>query len=73
MRFCAAGIPVTRRPVPEYTFNGTNPSLADFTAVIHLNGNVCCYGIDMTTAGQSCADRVRQQRRRLHRRTVERI
>jgi hypothetical protein len=48
----AAGIPVTRRPGPEHTFDGTNPPLADFTAVIHLNGDDCCYGTSMTTAGQ---------------------
>jgi hypothetical protein len=49
----AAGIPVTRRAPFEYTWNGTNPSLDGFTVVIHLNGNGCCYGTGLSTAGQN--------------------
>jgi len=33
-----AGFQVTVRPAPEYTWDGTNPSLDGFDAVIHLNG-----------------------------------
>lgn len=32
------GNSVTVRPPPEYTWNGTNPSLAGFNCVIHLDG-----------------------------------
>ena len=34
----ATGFQVTTRPAPEYTWDGTNPALTDFAAVIHLNG-----------------------------------
>ena len=34
-----AGFLVTVRPAPEYTWDGTNPSLDGFNLVIHLNGN----------------------------------
>jgi hypothetical protein len=34
----AAGFQVTSRPAPENTWNGSNPSLTDFAAVVHLNG-----------------------------------
>jgi hypothetical protein len=34
-----AGFLVTVRPAPEYTWDGTNPSLDEFDLVIHLNGN----------------------------------
>jgi hypothetical protein len=33
-----SGIQVTLRPAPEYTWDGTNPSLNGFDVVIHLNG-----------------------------------
>jgi hypothetical protein len=33
-----AGYQVTLRPAPENTWDGTNPSLGGFAAVIHLNG-----------------------------------
>jgi hypothetical protein len=33
-----AGFQVTVRPAPEYTWDGTNPALAGFDVVIHLNG-----------------------------------
>ena len=47
----AAGIPVTRRAAPEYTFNGTNPSLDGFSVVVHLNGATYTQG--MTAPGQT--------------------
>jgi hypothetical protein len=34
----AAGYQVALRPAPEYTWDGTNPSLAGVATVIHLNG-----------------------------------
>jgi hypothetical protein len=34
----AAGNTVTLRPPPEYTWDGTNPPLAGFNVVIHLDG-----------------------------------
>jgi hypothetical protein len=34
----AAGFQVTSRLAPEYTWDGTNPALTGFAAVIHLNG-----------------------------------
>ncbi len=34
----AAGFQVTSRLAPENTWNGSNPSLTDFAAVVHLNG-----------------------------------
>jgi hypothetical protein len=33
-----SGVQVTVRPAPEYTWDGTNPSLNGFDVVIHLNG-----------------------------------
>lgn len=33
-----SGVQVTVRPAPEYTWDGTNPSLSGFDVVIHLNG-----------------------------------
>ena len=33
-----SGVQVTLRPAPEYTWDGTNPSLNGFDVVIHLNG-----------------------------------
>jgi type 1 glutamine amidotransferase len=33
-----AGVQVTLRPAPEYTWDGTNPSLNGFDVVIHLDG-----------------------------------
>jgi MBG domain-containing protein/trehalose utilization protein len=35
----AAGFLVTARPAPEYTWNGTNPTLSGFNVVVHLNGS----------------------------------
>ncbi|MGH7509368.1 MAG: PxKF domain-containing protein [Gemmatimonadales bacterium] len=34
-----AGFQVTVRPPPEYTWDGTNPALAGFDVVVHLNGS----------------------------------
>jgi hypothetical protein len=34
----AAGFQVTARPAPENTWNGSNPALTGFAAVVHLNG-----------------------------------
>jgi hypothetical protein len=34
-----SGVQVTVRPGPEYTWDGTNPSLTGFDVVIHLNGS----------------------------------
>lgn len=33
-----SGVQVTVRPGPEWTWDGTNPSLAGFDVVVHLNG-----------------------------------
>jgi hypothetical protein len=33
------GAQVTVRPAPEYTWDGTNPSLSGFDVVVHLNGS----------------------------------
>jgi Trehalose utilisation len=38
-----AGFVVTLRPAPEYTWDGTNPSLSGFDAVVHLNGTTFDY------------------------------
>lgn len=37
-KLTATGFQVTIRPSPENTWDGTNPSLSGFAAVIHLNG-----------------------------------
>jgi trehalose utilization protein len=34
----SSGVQVTVRPAPEYTWDGTNPSLSGFDVVIHLDG-----------------------------------
>uniref|UniRef100_UPI0026243364 glycine-rich protein n=1 Tax=uncultured Pontibacter sp. TaxID=453356 RepID=UPI0026243364 len=47
----AAGLEVTLSATSETQYNGTNPSLTDFDAVIHLNGTT--YGTGMPVAGQS--------------------
>ena len=46
-----AGLQVTLRCQDEYTFDGTNPSLDNFDAVIHLDGST--YDSAMTDAGQN--------------------
>lgn len=50
-RLVAAGNTVAYSAVPETHWNGTNPSLADFDAVIHLNGTT--YSTQMPVAGQT--------------------
>jgi hypothetical protein len=46
-----AGLQVTVRPGPEYTWDGTNPSLNGFDVVIHLNGS--SYEAALPEGGQS--------------------
>ena len=43
-----AGFTVTLPAVPEYQWDGTNPSLDGFDAVIHLNGTTYNYGLPMS-------------------------
>lgn len=45
----ASGFDVVRI-VPEYAWNGTNPSLTDFVAVVHLDGD--SYGQPLSTSAQ---------------------
>lgn len=45
-----AGYPTTISSVSETSWNNTNPSLAGFDVVIHLNGTT--FGTEMPTAGQ---------------------
>src|SRR6476659_8474044 len=47
----AAGFQVTVRPGPEYTWDGTNPGLAGFNAVVHLDG--ATYDIPLPSAAQT--------------------
>jgi len=42
-----SGVQVTVRPGPEYTWDGTNPSLAGFDVVIHLNGATYDYVLSL--------------------------
>ena len=46
-----AGLQVTVRPAPEYTWDGTNPSLSNFDVVVHLNGST--YDVPLDVAGQT--------------------
>jgi hypothetical protein len=46
-----SGVQVTLRPAPEYTWDGTNPSLNGFDVVIHLNGNT--YDAPLSADAQS--------------------
>jgi hypothetical protein len=48
-----AGFLVTVRPAPEYTWDGTNPSLEGYDLVIHLNGNTFFAGQTLSSAAQS--------------------
>ncbi len=48
----AIGYIVTITSVPEYQYDGTNPSLNSFDAVIHLNGSAPAWYTDMPLAGQ---------------------
>jgi hypothetical protein len=45
-----SGVQVTIRPAPEYTWDGTNPSLSGFDVVIHLNG--ATYDYPLSSAAQ---------------------
>lgn len=45
------GAQVTVRPGPEYTWDGTNPSLDGFDVVVHLNGS--SYEAGLTVQGQN--------------------
>jgi MBG domain/Trehalose utilisation len=47
----AAGFQVTVRPGPEYSWDGTNPGLAGFNAVVHLDG--ATYDLPLTPEAQS--------------------
>jgi hypothetical protein len=44
----AAGFTVTLTAVPEYQWDGTNPSLDGFDAVIHLNGTTYSSGMPLS-------------------------
>ena len=46
-----SGAQVTVRPGPEYTWDGTNPSLDGFDVVVHLNGS--SYEAGLTDEGQN--------------------
>ncbi len=46
-----ADFQVTVRPGPEYTWDGTNPSLTGFDVVVHLNGS--SYETSLPEAGQN--------------------
>jgi hypothetical protein len=46
-----SGAQVTVRPGPEYTWDGTNPSLDGFDVVVHLNGS--SYEAALPTEGQN--------------------
>jgi hypothetical protein len=48
-----AGFLVTVRPAPEYTWDGSNPSLDGFSLVIHLNGNTVGDGMTLSSGAQS--------------------
>jgi hypothetical protein len=48
-----AGFVVTIRPAPEYTWDGTNPSLDGYDLIIHLNGNTVSDGQMLSPAAQS--------------------
>jgi MBG domain len=50
-RLADAGLQVTVRPGPEYTWDGTNPSLSGFDIVVHLNGS--SYEAALPVEGQS--------------------
>jgi hypothetical protein len=46
-----AGLQVTLRPAPEWTWDGTNPSLSGFDVVVHLNG--ATFDVPLPAAGQT--------------------
>jgi hypothetical protein len=45
------GAQVTVRPAPEYTWDGTNPSLNGFDVVVHLNGST--YDVPLPASAQT--------------------
>jgi hypothetical protein len=45
------GAQVTVRPAPEYTWDGSNPSLAGFDVVVHLNGST--YDFPLPSSAQT--------------------
>ena len=49
----AAGFLVSVRPAPEYTWDGTNPSLNEYDLVIHLNGNTFSSGQQLSAEAQT--------------------
>ena len=49
----AAGFQVTARPAPEYTWNGTNPSLTGFKVVVHLDGSTYNPGQALSVEAQT--------------------
>ncbi|WP_372947626.1 HYR domain-containing protein [Mariniphaga sp.] len=44
----ASGFTVTLPTVPEYQWDGTNPSLDGFDAVVHLNGSTFSFGLPLS-------------------------
>jgi hypothetical protein len=50
-----SGVQVTVRPGPEYTWDGTNPSLNGFDVVIHLNGATYDYPLSSDAQGALAA------------------
>ena len=46
----SSGVQVTLRPAPEYTWDGTNPSLTGFDVVIHLDG--ATYDFSLSSSAQ---------------------
>jgi hypothetical protein len=48
-----AGFLVTVRPAPEYTWDGTDPSLDGYDLVIHLNGNTFSEGQTLSATAQT--------------------
>jgi len=49
----SAGLTVTTSSTPGYQYDGTNPALSGYGAVIHLNGRAPSYTTDMPAAGQT--------------------
>jgi len=49
----AAGMSVTLSPTSESSYDGTNPALGGFDAVVHLNGSTFGAGDEMPQAGQA--------------------